>query len=87
MQIYKYEMEVDGVVDIPMPKGAHVLTVKVQHGKPCLWAIVDPDAPTETRSFRVFGTGHEMDIDIPHSHYIGTYQLFDGNFLGHVFEA
>ena len=86
MQIYKYNFEVEGEVNIPMPKGAHVLTVQVQYNKPCLWAIVDPGQPTETRSFRIFGTGHEIDIEIPHHRYIGTFQMLDGQFIGHLFE-
>ena len=87
MKIFKYTFNMAGEQDIPMHKGAHVLTVQVQNGIPCLWAIVDPEQPIENRTFRIFGTGHEMDIDIPHSHYIGSFQLAGGDFIGHLFEA
>ena len=87
MQIFKYHFEVEGEVSIPMPKGAHILTVQVQHNTPCIWAIVDPEQPIESRTFRIFGTGHEMDINITRSHYIGTFQLLDGSFIGHLFEV
>ncbi len=87
MIIYKFQFEVEGEVTIPMPKGAHILAVQVQHNSPCLWAIVDPEQPIESRTFRIFGTGHEMDVDMPHCHYIGTFQLLGGSFIGHLFEA
>lgn len=87
MKIYKYDFEVEGEFNILMPKGAHILTVQVQRDTPCIWAIVDPAQPIEPRTFRILGTGHEMDMDIPHSHYIGTFQLFDGSYIGHMFEA
>ena len=86
MKIFKYHFAVEGGISIPMPKGAHILTVQVQHNTPCIWAIVDEGQPSESRNFRIFGTGHEMDIDLPLSNYIGTFQLLGGDFIGHLFE-
>lgn len=85
--IFKYTFEVDPEVEIEMPKGAHILTVQVQHGYPTIWAIVDPEQPKEIRHLRLFGTGHPLDIDPAASRYIGTFQLDMGNFVGHLFEA
>lgn len=86
MRIFKYKLEVGDKMHIDMPSGAEVLAVQVQYDTVCIWALVDPDRPTQTRTFRVFGTGHEM----PQSealNYIGTFQLLDGQFVGHVFEV
>ncbi len=87
MRIFKYHFLVEGEVVISMPKGAHILTVQVQHDWPCIFAIVDPEKQFESRTFRIFGTGHEMDINIPYSNYIGTFHLLNGDFIGHLFET
>ena len=80
--IYKYELAWQDYVDIEMPVGATPLTVGAQNGKGYLWALVEPDAPVETRRFRHAGTGHPIQ-DTALS-YIGTYM--DGSFVFHVFE-
>lgn len=80
-KIYKYEIE----QTIEMPVGAEILTIQLQHDIPNLWAVVDTEIEEkETRNFAIVGTGHAMeDGDMK---YIGTFQLFDGGFVGHVFE-
>lgn len=76
--------------EFAMPKGAELLTVQTQYAggpgeTPALWALVDPDAPRETRRFQLVGTGHrEVEEDLT---YVGTFQLTGGSFVGHVFEA
>lgn len=86
LKIYKYPFEVQGDVEIAMPTGATILTVQVQGETPCIWAIVDPEQPIIVRHFRVFGTGHPLDIEPTLSRYIGTFQLVCGRFVGHLFE-
>lgn len=85
-KIYKYQLEVKDYFSIVMPKGASILTVQVQQGIPCIWAIVDPEQILmETRNFRIFGTGHPILVSAKNS-YIGTFQLQNGGFVGHLFE-
>ena len=84
--IHKYPLNVEALPTIKMPAGAQVLCVQVQKGAPCLWAIVDPDQPLEYRYFRVCGTGYGFGMDRTNSRYIGTFQLDEGAFVGHVFE-
>ena len=84
--IYKYAFEVTGIVRIDMPMRAQVLTVQTQIGEPCIWAIVEPGEPVEPRFFRVYGTGHKWDTNVKATHYVGTFQLDDGGFIGHLFE-
>lgn len=88
--IYKFPIKhVADVVRLEMPSGAEVLTVQVQHETPCIWAICDPKAELVNRHFEIFGTGHilpeNMDIEFNYK-YIGTFQLHEGGFVGHVFE-
>jgi len=68
-----------------MPVDAKILCTATQGQQVCLWALVDSDQKKmETRRIRIYGTGHP--IDEPNLEYIGTYQLMDGRFIGHVFE-
>jgi len=83
--IWKYELETIDSAQIVMPKERRLLTVQVQRGIPCLWALVDPDSPRETVTIITKGTCHL--IYAPVGHYIGTYQLDDGSLIFHVFEA
>lgn len=69
-----------------MPQGAALLTVQVQQGIPCIWADVpNTDAPPERRIFWTFGTGKPMPTDFI-GEYLGTYQLYDGQLVWHVYE-
>ena len=82
--IWKFEIEVDDKIKIEMPKNSEILCVQVQNGKPCIWAKVIKENSKEIRFFTVFGTGHE--IKEHNLNYIGTFQLFEGRFVGHLFE-
>jgi hypothetical protein len=89
MRVWKYEL--GGEVSVySMPKGARVLHVEVQAGTPCLWVLVDPEEPHETRKFLVRGTGE--DIPGPANH-VGTFLKHPPpsdpdrqTFVFHVFE-
>ena len=87
MTIWKYEFETKGLVNIEMPIGAEILTVQTQQEKPCMWALVDPEAKKKQRCFEVIGTGLPIygGSDIKRTH-IGTYQLHGGSLVFHVFE-
>lgn len=79
-KVFKYSLLTsENVLD--MPEGAQVLSAHVQGTTVCIWALVDPGKPTERRTFRVYGTGHEMDDGIT---FIGT--VMAGPFVWHVFE-
>ena len=89
--VWKYEMA-GSYRDFEMPVGAEIIhvdqQVKFVNAKesflvPCMWAIVDPDAPREVREFFLAGTG----IELPEHElkYLGTVK--DGAFVWHVFEV
>ena len=83
MQIWKFPLEVNDAVLVEMPFGAKVLTVQVQNGIPCLWALVEPrNTPDGSTKFRIVGTGHYFDGK---GEYIDTFQLMDGALVFHVF--
>lgn len=68
---------------LEMPKGAKVVHVGIQGERICLWAIVDMQAPVETRVFQIVGTGHE-EVKEGMAH-VGTVQ--QGPWVWHVFEV
>lgn len=84
--IWKFTLLVTDRQVIRMPDGAEILCCQMQHGEPQLWAIVDPatDKMT-TRSFCVFGTGHQIDAALK-LRYIGTFKMSGGMLVFHVFE-
>ena len=84
--IYKYPLSVIDSQVVKLPRGASILCVQVQHDTPQLWALVDVDeSHHDERTIRIADTGHPLAS--PTGHYLGTFQLHDGSFVGHVFEV
>lgn len=79
--IFKYPFETADEVWIDMPADAEILTIQIQRGVPCVWALVVPGEELETRYFKIYGTGSEI---YEGGKYIATYQT--GSFVWHVFE-
>lgn len=82
-RIFKYPVQVTDEFTLMMPYSAKPLSVQTQGGRPCLWALVDDDAPTVSRTFCVVGTGNPFPENA-HT-FVGTWQ--DGPFVWHLFEA
>jgi hypothetical protein len=85
LTIWKFPLTVEDEQRIHPPKGAEFLTIQIQNGEPCLWALVDTDRPKDSIKLITKGTGHPIkDKEI--GKYIGTYQ-YKGNFVFHVFHS
>ncbi|MBU2060058.1 MAG: hypothetical protein KKB38_20300 [Gammaproteobacteria bacterium] len=82
--IWKYQIPIQDYFELELPKDAEILTVQMQYGIPCLWALVDPTAQQEFRLFRLSGTGHP--VETLNLDYIGTVQQAEGQLIWHVFE-
>lgn len=67
---------------IQMPQGAQILTFQIQEFQPAIWVLVNPDAPMETRSFEIVGTGWSLG-NRPRR-FVGTWQ--QDMLVWHVFE-
>lgn len=72
-KVWKFPLQITDEQRIAMPRGAQLLTVQVQGQQPCLWAVVDVDAPSEDRLIIIHGTGHT--ISGAADRYIGTFQI------------
>lgn len=84
MTIWKYTIEIADVQVLMLPAGARILTVQIQHGTVCAWAVVDPEALLVARKLFIVGTGHPTDLN-ESDIYLGTVQ--QGGFVWHVFEG
>ena len=84
--IWKFTFNEKDVFEFTMPKGAKILTLQRQHNLNCIWAWVNPAAETEKRTFAIFGTGHPIPITVKQENYIGTYQVYSGQLVFHLFE-
>lgn len=82
-KVWKYPLEVrDGHQDIEIPIGGRIIHVDNQNEVPTLWVEVEPKyASMITRTFRVFGTGHEIEAGWKHR---GTCII--SPFVWHVYE-
>ena len=89
--IYKYEIPIKDEAVVSMPKDAQCLKFAMQAEKLCVWALVDTEAEKEERSFKIFGTGHQLPsnfhvawgIDDGDYNYCDT--VFDRHFVWHIF--
>jgi hypothetical protein len=64
-------------------KDAEFLDVQAQYGEAVLWALVDPSQPSCIYTIKIYGTGHMVYEN--HLKHLGTFQLMEGQFIGHVF--
>ncbi len=84
--VHKYELSVADEQFIEMPINAEILTVQIQYNEPKIWALVDPELKTEFVKFTIFGTGHTIEDGFS-GKYVGTYQLYDGKIVFHLFKG
>lgn len=87
MNIYKYELKVKDTQFITA-NVIEFLSVQVQNGQVNLWVLVDgpPRGSTPSYMIKMFTTGNYiLDQDLDNHKFLDTFQLHDGNFVGHVF--
>jgi len=85
VKIYKYNLPIQGEIQITMPLESEILTVQVIQEEAFIWVLVNPDSLDTIRTFRIVGIGHEF-ADAHQCKYLGTFQLRGGEFIFHVFE-
>lgn len=88
--IWKFEIEPkDGVVPVGLPTGAEVLSCNAIGDSVYIWAKFnqEQDPTLEERYFEVFGTGHDIPVDMGIDRkFIGTAFMYNGALVWHVFE-
>lgn len=81
--IWRFDLMIEDEQTIEMPAGAEI--IRMAPDRSVMWAIVDPEQPTQKRTYHTYGTGHEMP-DRP-GKYVGTYEVAGGSYVFHVFEV
>lgn len=85
ISIYKYPVPVQDKFGLELPHGAAILCIQTQNGLPYIWTKIDTTKEyLEIRKFNLYGTGH--DIRSQFEEYIGTFQMYEGEFVFHLFE-
>ena len=84
--IWKYPLEVTDLQVLELPGfSARPLSVQVQRGGPCLWALVEPDAEEKFKyQITTVCTGQLLQKNPPWN-FLGTYQLEHSGLVFHVF--
>jgi hypothetical protein len=72
--IHQFELAVTDEQTLMIPL-LHALTVQVQHGRLCLWAIVETDNDPLPVTVRIVGTGHPFTLSLNRLTYLGTVQM------------
>lgn len=92
-RIYKYPLITTDVQTIKVPGlvGAsgfkeQVLKIDSQRNIPCLWCLVDDEEPEQEITLVIVGTGNPMPF-MSKDDYLGSYMVFEGEFVGHIFVA
>lgn len=74
----------DNIV-VTMPGKATILSVGIQKGVLCMWALVDPVSKPAERRFRIAGTGHPLGSET--MVFLGTTSMMGGDLIWHLFEV
>lgn len=82
--VWKFPLKPTGVQKIRMPRDSTILTVQKQGQFLSLWALVETDKEPVDRLFIIAMSGKPLPDKI--NRYIGTFQIPEQNFVGHVFE-
>jgi hypothetical protein len=72
---------------LDIPKGSIIRHLNTQWEQPQMWVEVDPERETETRRFKLVGTGH-AEIE-EGAVYVGTFMVNADleDFVFHVYEV
>jgi hypothetical protein len=89
--IWKFEIEPkDGpIIEVMMPKGAEILSTGSIGDSVFVWAKfnMEQTLESEPRYFEVFGTGHNIPVDMGiDRNFIGTTFMYGGSLVWHIFE-
>lgn len=84
--IYKYQIPILESFCLDLPKDAEVIRVDHIDGLSWIWAVVDTEAPKETRKFHAFKTGGHIPEHLSLK-YLGFHAIFVQMELGlYLFE-
>jgi len=81
--IWKYPLGNSAFQSLDVPMDYKILAVQLQRNIPCLWIEVQSDNPKERLDLVINSTG--LGLCVFSDVYIGTFQLFDGQEVYHLY--
>lgn len=84
-RIFKYELTIEDRQVIKTFVSFEPLSIKVQNGKPVLYAIVDDETEAQSVRIETYGTGFAIEPYTSKAEYVGSYLLQEGTLVFHVF--
>lgn len=82
-KIYKYAISVTDEQVIAIPDGSRILTVQRQRDHVFIWIEIDPEEK-QMRTLQVYTVATGASFS-GRGIYLGTYQLFGGDLIYHVY--
>ena len=83
--IFKYSLTLAYSQAVDLPIGAKPLSIQMQGGGVCLWALVETSVPSTLKTVRMYGTGHDCSDLAATSQFLGTIQLSGGSLVFRFF--
>lgn len=84
--IWKFPLDIQDTQEIPIPKGATILSVIEQNDIPVMYALVDPGAPQMPISVEMRGTGHPVEENLMENYiFLDTVNTHGGASVWHIF--
>ncbi len=80
--IWKFSLTIQDSQKIKIPAGSKILSIQMQNGIPCIWALVNPDDSKRDKTIRIYSTGRRVESH--HGDFIGTFQT--GPLVFHAFD-
>jgi len=71
--IWKFPLAIMAEQTVVIPGAARLLSVQMQNGVLCLWAVVNPLSQRTPYTIRMYGTGHGHEVI--KGQYLGTVQV------------
>ena len=85
-RIYKYSVGNVAIQSLTVPKGAELLTVKLQAGFPFLWVLVDDEQKVFVKcEIVVYKTGEKVKEYWTSEQYLGTLIVSNDTLVYHFF--
>ncbi len=85
--VHKYVFpHISDVVEVPMPRNAHLLHIAIQFGKLAVWALIAESQLSTIRRFPIAGTGHPIESNGSMKH-VGSVIANEGSLVLHVFDC
>lgn len=85
-RVYKYPIRIEDRQVVGLPKGAEILSMQIQKGNLCLYALVDASVvEIEFVPICIYGTGHNIE-NADNLKFIGSAKMHEGELVLHVFE-